>query len=109
MAYLNGQEIARDLVSGVTPTFDQLSDGHHNALLPDGQKPEYFKVDLDLLIEGTNIIAVQVHNQSSTSSDMTALPVLSIESIIPNTIIEVHQVGFQRLFMWIFNHLIYLS
>ena len=77
VAYLNGQEIARDLVSGVTPTYDQLSDGHHNALLPEGQKPEYFKVDLDLLIEGTNIIAVQVHNQSSTSSDMTALPVLS--------------------------------
>ena len=78
VAYLNGQEIARDLVSGMTPTFDQLSDGHHNALLPDGQKPEYFDVDVDFLVEGTNVIAVQVHNQSSTSSDMTALPVLSL-------------------------------
>ena len=78
VAYLNGQEIARDLVSGVTPTFDQLSDGHHNALLPSGQKPEYFDIDVDFLMEGTNVIAVQVHNQSSTSSDMTALPVLSL-------------------------------
>ena len=78
VAYLNGQEMARDLVSGVTPSFDQLSDGHHNALLPSGQKPEYFDIDVDFLMEGTNIIAVQVHNQSSTSSDMTALPVLSL-------------------------------
>ncbi len=44
----------------------------------DGQKPEYFDVDVDFLVEGTNVIAVQVHNQSSTSSDMTALPVLII-------------------------------
>ena len=58
--------------------FDQLSDGHHNALLPSGQKPEYFDIDVDFLMEGTNVIAVQVHNQSSTSSDMTALPVLII-------------------------------
>tara|TARA_X000001036_G_scaffold98525_2_gene91454 strand:+ start:4177 stop:6741 length:2565 start_codon:yes stop_codon:yes gene_type:complete len=78
VAYLNGQEIARDLISGVTPNYDQLSDGHHNALLPNGQKPEYFDVDMDLMAEGTNVIAVQVHNQSSTSSDMTALPVLSL-------------------------------
>ena len=78
VAYLNGQEMARDLVSGVTPSFDQLSDGHHNALLPSGQKPEYFDIDVDFLMEGTNVIAVQVHNQSSTSSDMTALPVLSL-------------------------------
>ena len=78
VAYLNGQEIARDLVSGAIPRYDQLSDGHHNALLPDGQKPEYFYVDIDLLVEGLNVIAVQVHNQSSTSSDMTALPVLSL-------------------------------
>ncbi len=78
VAYLNGQEIARDLVSGAIPRYDQLSDGHHNALLPNGQKPEYFYVDIDLLVEGPNVIAVQVHNQSSTSSDMTALPVLSL-------------------------------
>ena len=78
VAYLNGQEIARDLVSGAIPRYDQLSDGHHNALLPDGQKPEYFYFDMDLLVEGPNVIAVQVHNQSSTSSDLTALPVLSL-------------------------------
>ena len=78
VAYLNGQEIARDLVSGAIPRYDQLSEGHHNALLPDGQKPEYFYVDIDLLVESPNVIAVQVHNQSSTSSDMTVLPVLSL-------------------------------
>ena len=78
VAYLNGQEIARNLVSGVIPAFDQLSDGHHNALLPQGQRPEHFDVAADFLVEGTNVIAVQVHNQSSTSSDLTALPVLSL-------------------------------
>ena len=60
---LNGQEIARNLVSGSVPNFDQTSDGLHEALLYQGFAPERFTVDTALLTTGTNVIAVQVHNR----------------------------------------------
>ncbi|MGB3468597.1 MAG: CotH kinase family protein, partial [Cyclobacteriaceae bacterium] len=72
------QEVARSLVSGNPPAFDQLSDGFHEAMLYQGQVPEKFLLSPSLLVEGDNILAVQVHNESISSSDMTALPVLSI-------------------------------
>ena len=78
VAYLNGQEIARNLVSGSVPNFDQTSDGLHEALLPRGLAPERFTLDTALLTTGTNVIAVQVHNESINSSDLSALPVLSL-------------------------------
>ena len=78
VAYLNGQEIARNLISGSIPNFNQLSDGFHEALLPQGYAPERFGVDTNLLNTGANVLAVQVHNQSINSSDLSALPVLSL-------------------------------
>ena len=78
VAFLNGQEIARNLVSGDVPAFDQASEGYHEALLYQGYGPERFQVDHSLLNTGTNTIAVQVHNQSIGSSDLSALPVLSL-------------------------------
>jgi hypothetical protein len=78
VAYLNGQEIARNLVSGDIPAFNQSTDGNHEALLYQGYGPERFEVDPLLLTTGTNILAVQVHNQSIGSSDLSALPVLSL-------------------------------
>lgn len=78
VAYLNGQEIARNLVSGDVPGYNQASDDYHEALLYQGFAPERFQVDQSLLTTGTNTIAVQVHNQSADSSDLSALPVLSL-------------------------------
>ena len=78
VAYLNGQEIARNLVSGDVPAFDQGSDGWHEALLYQGYGPERFQVDQSLLTTGVNTIAVQVHNHSIESSDLSAIPVLSL-------------------------------
>ena len=78
VAYLNGQEIARNLVTGSPPSYNQPSDGYHEALLPQGYAPERFAVDPALLNTGTNVLAVQVHNQSADSSDLSALPVLSL-------------------------------
>ena len=78
VAYLNGQEVARNLISGSIPNFNQTSDGYHEALLPQGYAPERFGIDVNLLNSGTNILAVQVHNQSFDSSDLSALPVFSV-------------------------------
>ena len=58
VAFLNGQEIARNLVSGEVPGFNQASEGYHEALLYQGYGPERFEVDLSMLTTGTNILAV---------------------------------------------------
>jgi len=47
-------------------------------LLYQGFAPERFTVDTALLTTGTNVIAVQVHNESINSSDLTVLPILSV-------------------------------
>ncbi|MEQ8472810.1 MAG: CotH kinase family protein [Marinoscillum sp.] len=78
VAYLNGTEIARSLVSGEPPAFDQPSDGLHEALLYTGVDPDRYMVDRSLLLEGTNVLAVEVHNESLTSSDFSSIPVLSV-------------------------------
>ncbi|MGB2273341.1 MAG: CotH kinase family protein, partial [Flavicella sp.] len=79
VAYLNGQEIARSLLSGEPVAFDQTSDGIHEASLYRGGVPERFIVTPSILRNGTNVLAVQVHNESLGSSDLTALPVLSVK------------------------------
>ena len=78
VAYINGQEIARNMLTGSMPDYDQTSDGWREPNLPQGLVPERFAVNPDLLSNGMNVIAVQVHNHSINSSDLTALPVLSL-------------------------------
>jgi hypothetical protein len=78
VAYLNGIEIARDYISGEPPLYNQASDGLHEARLYQGVPPESFNIDKSLLNAGENILAVQVHNQSLTSSDLTANPFLIV-------------------------------
>ena len=78
VAYLNGQEIARSLVSGTVPAFDQPSDGLHEASLYQSIDPDRFEINTDLLLTGTNILAVEVHNESLASSDLSAIPTLSV-------------------------------
>lgn len=78
VAYLNGTEIARANIGepGVMPLFFNLADGDHEAQLYQGGDPTAFFVSGNeveqLLIEGVNVLAVQVHNWSSTSSDLTS-------------------------------------
>ncbi|MGB1901679.1 MAG: CotH kinase family protein [Flavobacteriaceae bacterium] len=78
-AYLNGVEIGRNLLSGNPINFNDLAEGHHEAMLYQGNSPERLFFVKSLLQNGTNTLAVQVHNQSADSSDMSALPVLSVE------------------------------
>ena len=78
-AYLNGVEIGRNLLSGNPINFNDLAEGHHEAMLYQGNSPERLFLVKSLLQNGTNTLAVQVHNQSADSSDMSALPVLYVE------------------------------
>ena len=81
VAYLNGIEIARSTISGDPPSFDQPSDGLHEALLHQGLAPESFAISMEFismhLKEGNNLLAIQVHNERISSSDLSAIPVLS--------------------------------
>jgi hypothetical protein len=75
VAYLNDVEIARVGISGVHPAYNQTGNDHEAAMYRGGL-PESFLIEkkkLDLcLTDGENILAVQVHNGSATSSDLTS-------------------------------------
>jgi len=76
VAYLNGVEIARNSLSGNPPTHDQFSDSPNEALMYQGLYPEEIvlsKNELDsYLINGENILAIQVHNSDANSSDLSS-------------------------------------
>lgn len=79
VAYINGVEIARSFMTATA--FDQPSAGIHEARLYQGLAPEGFiirKATLaSILTPGENVLAIQVHNQSATSSDMSAAAFLT--------------------------------
>jgi hypothetical protein len=64
VAYLNGTELQRELVSG-TPAFNSMADGNHEA-----QGFESFNISehIDSLKQGQNILAIHGLNVSYTSS-----------------------------------------
>lgn len=81
IAYLNGTEVARSATMGVSGTsfnYNQASSGQHEALMYNGSPPEAFFLTeyIHLIQEGSNILAIQVHNTSIGSSDMSANPFL---------------------------------
>ncbi|MEM8568350.1 MAG: CotH kinase family protein, partial [Bacteroidota bacterium] len=78
VAYLNGVEVARSFMEGTNPPFNQPASGFHEANLYRGQDPERFEIDTALLVDGANVVAIQVHNENINSSDLTSIPTLSI-------------------------------
>lgn len=85
VAYLNGVEIARAQMDGRGdfPRFDVQASGQHEALMFSGNDPERFIVSnpSSILKTGENILAIQVHNINTSSSDFSAIPFLSVETI----------------------------
>ena len=80
VAYLNGIEIARSGLTGNPPNWDELS-ADHEALIYQSLYPEKYILDEVLfqsaLKNGTNVLAIEVHNASFTSSDLSLIPYLS--------------------------------
>ncbi len=87
VAYLNGREIGRSESMegrGTPPPFDQTSDENHEVTEP---------VELislmpyrHLLLPGENVLALQVHNTSRNSSDLSILPRLKNRRVLPGSI-----------------------
>lgn len=83
VAYLNGVEIARNGLSGTgQPTFNQLASISHEAKLYQNQYPDQLVLNhiqlSGLLVNGTNVFCVEVHNQTSNSSDFTCRNFISL-------------------------------
>ena len=82
VAYINGVEIARATMNnrGALPRFDVFANGSHEAVMYGGGAPNSFIVSnpAGLLQTGGNILAIQVHNSDVTSSDLSAIPFLSV-------------------------------
>jgi len=77
IAYLNGYEIARRNMGSVGDFFahNQPSTSDHEAGTPEVISLAYAS---ELLVEGTNILAIQTHNWSIDSSDMTIIADLKV-------------------------------
>lgn len=65
IVYLNGTEIARDNMPAGPVTFDAAA----TSAPDDGQQFHSFPVDPALLVEGENVLAVEIHQVNLTSSD----------------------------------------
>ncbi|HKK42320.1 MAG TPA: CotH kinase family protein [Bacteroidales bacterium] len=80
IAYLNDVEIARAGLTGIHPPHDQYGT-NHEATMYSGGFPSTFILDKKMLdsclLPGENVLAIQVHNATSTSSDMSASAWLS--------------------------------
>ncbi len=85
VAYLNGKEIARvNMVGkGDFPGFDALASSQHEALIYQGQSPEKFTIanPSEILKSGENLLSIQVHNISATSTDLSSIPFLTVGTI----------------------------
>ncbi|MCD4651955.1 MAG: CotH kinase family protein, partial [Candidatus Cloacimonetes bacterium] len=78
VAYINGVEIARKNMYGFPPVNNQgASAGYHEAKLYRGLPLEEYPIDMSLLQTGANIFAIQCHNYTSSSSDLSLIPFLS--------------------------------
>jgi hypothetical protein len=80
VAYLNGEEIARSLIGipGIPPEWDAYAERDHEAVVYQGLVPEHYELPLDALVAGRNVLAVEVHDVSAGSSDLSLTPYLSL-------------------------------
>ncbi|MEI6766400.1 MAG: lamin tail domain-containing protein [Bacteroidota bacterium] len=81
VAYLNGTEIARNNVSGTPPPYNTNATASHEAQMYQGGTPENYTINQtllkSLLVNGNNVLDIQVYNIDTNSSDLSAIPFLS--------------------------------
>ena len=82
VAYLNGEEIARANLgqSGIYVPYDQGADTWREATMYENGSPDQFEINNieSILQTGENVLAVQVHNNNSSSSDMSLIPFFTL-------------------------------
>jgi len=88
VAHLNGQEVARENLLGAPGSHvphDTYAPIDHEAILYQGQKLEPLRLAplSQHLRPGTNVLGIQVHNVSATSSDMSLIAFLTATTYAP--------------------------
>lgn len=83
VAYVNGVEVGRHLIEG-TPTYGTYTTTYVAATAATG----VITIDNSLLNEGENIIAVEVHNTSASSSDIYWTASLAVAKLLENGIVS---------------------
>ncbi|MEY3425428.1 MAG: hypothetical protein RL679_786 [Bacteroidota bacterium] len=83
VAYLNGVEIARNgIVSNGQPTYNQTASSSHEAALYQGNYPEQFEFSQSqfsgILLNGSNVLCIETHNQTIFSSDLSSRAFFSV-------------------------------
>ena len=80
VVYLNGHELFRsETMMEQSVGFDAQSSGLNEATLYGGGTPEHVGFDpKEWLVEGANVLAVQVHNENTNSSDLSIRPFLAV-------------------------------
>ena len=79
IAHINGVEVARSNMLEAVPSFDSPAISDREATIYQNGSPLRFEIDefRDLLNSGDNILSIQVHNISTSSSDLSLIPYLS--------------------------------
>lgn len=86
VAYLNNVEICRAGLGAAGSAVPYNSSAvSHEAKIYQGGKPDAFDITpfINLLKDKNNVLAVQVHNSGTGSSDLTAVPILSLGYSVP--------------------------
>ena len=76
VAYLNGVEISRSNLEGEFPSYSTTAPSYKEPEIPQGLRPVEFKINQEILdhilVEGSNLLAVQTHNFGDNSSDLSS-------------------------------------
>jgi len=103
VAYLNGQEVARSNMPAGEITYDTWSATVVGGDDPDERTWHEFAVDAGLLVSGTNVVAVEVHQCHATSSDVSfnlelagvpAIPTVALTSPADQSVVNHTEVSF---------------
>ncbi len=82
VAYLNGQEFLRKNMGAPNTyvPYNQLATALHEAEIYAGGFPEPVWIEMNEfpIVAGENILAIEVHNYSSNSSDLSCIPFLTL-------------------------------
>ncbi len=81
VAYLNGNEVARGNMPDGTPDNNTFSTGREAGTVATFDLSSY----KNYLVSGNNVLAIEVHNKTLSSSDLTLIPELIIEETPDNT------------------------
>jgi len=78
IAYINGIEFARSAgLTSIEVNYNTPAAFDSEAIMYQGQTPNSYEFNVELLVEGTNVFAFEVHNVSLESSDLSAIAYLS--------------------------------